>query len=167
MTAKKSAKQPPAEAGASPDELADAWRVWLSLRWGFDILGELDAKADSIPATAGARTEYFRYRDGLLQALEAHDDARAELYLPLMWRTVQAALGKPFAAAGIAVIEGRKKPKRPEVQAWIEGDLSRHPGDTAAQRWNRAPDWITDDIGPDRFTKRVTAARKKAGIGRK
>lgn len=62
---------------------------------------------------------------------------------------------------------GTRKPRNPELQAWIDREAKRTPDATAAELWDRAPDWVTDQIGIDRFRKRLSAARKTLGMGRK
>jgi hypothetical protein len=62
--------------------------------------------------------------------------------------------------------EGTRKPRRPEVDAWIDGQLKANPAAKSPALWGDAPEWITEQIGEDRFAKRVTAARKR-GKGRK
>lgn len=57
--------------------------------------------------------------------------------------------------------EGRKKERRPEVTKWITNQLTRRPDSKSPELWADAPEWLTDQIGFDRFSKRVTAARKK------
>lgn len=56
---------------------------------------------------------------------------------------------------------GTRKERRPKITQWITKQLARRPGVKSPELWTDAPDWITDDIGYDRFSKRVTAARKK------
>lgn len=55
---------------------------------------------------------------------------------------------------------GTRKPKRPEVQKWIDDAVARDPAATAKELWGKRPGWLDDQIGFDRFQKRVTAARK-------
>lgn len=108
MTDKKPTKHPPAEAGAPPNELADAWGAWLSLRWGFDLIG-WDAVVAQLPPNIGARITLQRHRDGLLSALEARDDAATADKLELMVRTLSMASAKPLAMAGLAGKRGGEK----------------------------------------------------------
>lgn len=62
---------------------------------------------------------------------------------------------------------GTQKERRPKVSAWINKQLMRKPDSKSPELWNLAPEWITDDIGYDRFSKRVTEERKKILSGRK
>lgn len=81
-----------------------------------------------------------------------------------------ALVNRAAILTGRALDAARRKPKRPELQRWIDSQVIKAMDETARELWVRAPSWITDPddgIGFDRFTKRVTAARKKAGIGRK
>jgi hypothetical protein len=61
---------------------------------------------------------------------------------------------------------GTKKERRPGITEWIEQRLAGDSGAKSPQLWADAPEWITDEIGYERFSKRVTKARKKL-IGRK
>lgn len=56
--------------------------------------------------------------------------------------------------------EGTRKPRRPDVDSWIARQLEMNPATKSPALWNAAPEWITDQLGKDRFAKRVTAARK-------
>lgn len=56
---------------------------------------------------------------------------------------------------------GTRAPRFPECDEWMDNQLRRQPDVKAPDLWERAPDWITDRIGFDRFCKRVTAARKR------
>lgn len=62
---------------------------------------------------------------------------------------------------------GTKKERRPKINSWINKQLTRKPDSKSPELWSLAPDWITDDIGYDRFSKRVTEERKKILPGRK
>ena len=74
---------------------------------------------------------------------------------------------RPLAKLGKAVTDGRKLPKRPKVQKWIDAEVAKKTAETAKKLWSRAPVWLTDEIGFDRFQKRFTQARKNARNGRK
>jgi len=55
---------------------------------------------------------------------------------------------------------GTKKERRPDVTEWISDQLRRNPTAKASDLWSRAPDWLTDQLGLDRFRKRLSAAKK-------
>lgn len=55
---------------------------------------------------------------------------------------------------------GTRKERRPDVTQWIDGQLRTEPNARAPALWARAPEWLTEQIGIDRFRKRVTACRK-------
>lgn len=55
---------------------------------------------------------------------------------------------------------GAKKPRRADINDWIVSQLDRSPAAKSPDLWQRAPDWITDQIGERRFAARVTEARK-------
>lgn len=57
--------------------------------------------------------------------------------------------------------QGTKKPRRPEIDQWIDRQLERTPDAKSPDLWKAAPDWITDPIAYDRFCKRVTQGRKR------
>lgn len=56
---------------------------------------------------------------------------------------------------------GTRKERRPEITQWITKQLTRRPDVKSPELWTDAPGWITDDIGYDAFSKRVTKGRKK------
>lgn len=80
---------------------------------------------------------------------DARRTAREAVFLPLLQRDRDRQ-------------NGTRKPKRPEIDAWIDGQLKRNGAAKSPALWQNAPDWITDQIGFDRFAKRVTKARKRA-----
>lgn len=53
-----------------------------------------------------------------------------------------------------------RDPRNPKLQQWIEKQVQRLPDATAKEIYRDAPAWVTDDVGEDRFIKRVTQARK-------
>ncbi len=55
---------------------------------------------------------------------------------------------------------GTRKERRPEVTRWIDAQLRHDPHAKSPDLWGRAPEWITEQVGRDRFAKRVTACRK-------
>lgn len=55
---------------------------------------------------------------------------------------------------------GTRKSPRPEINEWIAKQLKYEPSAKAPELWGRAPGWLTDQIGPERFRKRVTDVRK-------
>jgi hypothetical protein len=57
--------------------------------------------------------------------------------------------------------DGTRRPRRPNVDQWIEKKLTGEPNAKSPDLWRAAPEWITDDIGQRAFAARVTAARKK------
>lgn len=58
-------------------------------------------------------------------------------------------------------INALKKPRFSDCNQWIDQQLAADPDAKSPDLWARAPDWITDRIGSERFRKRVTAARKR------
>lgn len=58
--------------------------------------------------------------------------------------------------------EALRGPRRPEIDAWIGKQLSADPSLKSPQLWERAPQSIKDQIGTDRFKKRVTKMRRVA-----
>lgn len=78
-----------------------------------------------------------------------------------------ALVNREAILTGRAIDAGRRKPKRQELQEWVNREVAKATGETAEQLWARTPDWITEQIGLDRFRKRFTRARNAAGVGRK
>jgi hypothetical protein len=66
------------------------------------------------------------------------------------------------AARDAARQEGTKKERRPDITEWISSQLGRDSAIKASELWSRAPEWITEQLGFDRFRKRVSTARKVA-----
>lgn len=155
MAVNKVKPKSPGQPG--PDALTDKWSAWLSLRWGLDLAG-WDARVATLPA--GAQKTALRHRSGLLEALEAREDERIADKLELMLRTTTMAAAKPVMVAGKALVEGRKKPRRGEINEWIARQLARDPGAKSPALWARAPDFVTDQIGDRAFSARVTSCRK-------
>lgn len=60
--------------------------------------------------------------------------------------------------------DGTKKERRPKINEWIRNQLRSNPDAKSPNLWSDAPDWITDQIGYNRFTKRVTGCRKELKI---
>ena len=56
--------------------------------------------------------------------------------------------------------KGTRKPRRPQINEWIAKKLKANPAAKSPELWSGAPGWITDDIGFERFSKRVTEVRK-------
>lgn len=135
MPAKRTTKKAPAKAGAD-----DAPRATDGLSAFFRRLAntphkELKAKL----ANEESQLTAPRATDGLM----THNSAAERVF-------------KRDAARQ----KGTRAPRQPELQGWIADQVARGTGETAAELWGRAPDWITDVIGFDRFRKRMTAAKK-------
>jgi len=118
-----------------PDRAAAAdWKQALSMaRWGTRCIAEGDASG-----AAEYSLEAFRYAN------------RAEL------------LEGPakLVARDAKRQAGTRKPRRPDIDEWLNAQLDKDSGAKAPGLWSVAPDWITDAIGEDAFKKRVTVARK-------
>lgn len=67
----------------------------------------------------------------------------------------------PLAARDQKRQEGTKKKRRIDIDAWMDRQLDRDPSAKSPELWAEAPLWISDQIGFDRFRKRVTEARKR------
>jgi hypothetical protein len=55
----------------------------------------------------------------------------------------------------------KRKAKRPELDKWIDQQFSADPTLKSPELWSRLPQRFKDNIGEDRFSKRVTAGRKR------
>ena len=100
---------------------------------------------------ANSKDAAFRHLEWMLS--RQRGDAREQFLLPLARRDEKRQ-------------DGTKKERRPEISEWIKKMLHRDPAASSPALWKDAPDWITDQIGYDRFSKRVTGARKELS-GRK
>lgn len=56
---------------------------------------------------------------------------------------------------------GTRKERRRDITEWLEAQLRRNPSAKSPELWSIAPLFIKDQIGLERFKKRLTAARKK------
>lgn len=56
--------------------------------------------------------------------------------------------------------DGTRKERRPAITEWIENKLSSDPAAKSPNLWADAPEWITEQIEYERFSKRVTRVRK-------
>jgi len=57
-------------------------------------------------------------------------------------------------------LKALKQPRFPDRDRWFKDQLRRNPSAKSPELWERAPEWIRDEITYDRFRKRVTKARK-------
>lgn len=57
--------------------------------------------------------------------------------------------------------EGTRVERRRDITEWLEAQLRRNPSAKSPDLWSIAPEFIKDQIGFERFRKRVTAARKR------
>jgi len=142
---------------------------------GFD-LPAFDEWLDSLE-DCPARRELQHRRDNLVERVTsgkvikynaADDDSQPAIkreleFLTSRRREIQRDdVLLPMARRDHKRQEGTKKPRRPEIDEWIKHRLQRDPDVKSPKLWHTAPEWITDQIGFDRFCKRVTKARKKA-----
>ena len=74
--------------------------------------------------------------------------------------TIKRAEEKPFVERDKKRQEGTKKERRPEITKWIAKQLQADPTAQSPDLWAKVPEWIEDEIGYDRFAKRVTQGRK-------
>jgi len=93
----------------------------------------------------------FRHLEWMLN--RQREDTREQFLLPLARRDQKRQ-------------DGTKKERRPDISDWIIRRLGRDPAAKSPALWAEAPEWITDQIGYERFSKRVTGARKELN-GRK
>lgn len=171
-TPKKPSKKFNSKAEALPIASDEIFQVVAALN-GFDIQGFDEWLNRMEPC--GAKDELSERRRWAWEAVRPgpgninHDALLRHLeWMLLRWKYIRREeYILPLARSGKLIDDARKKPKRAELQQWIDKQVSNRTGETAKQIWERAPQKFRDDIGFERFTKRVTAARKKAGIGRK
>src|SRR5262249_12416607 len=55
---------------------------------------------------------------------------------------------------------GTRKERRPKVDDGMDREILAKPAATRQELWDGAPDWITEQIGRDRFFTRVSKVRK-------
>jgi hypothetical protein len=126
---------------------------------GFD-LPAFDCWLSALPA-GFAKVEALRHRAAALDCVRADDLDRVRLlrHLTEMLRQWQVQALLPLARRDAKRQAGTRKPRRPDLDEWIAGALKRAPAATRDELWQRAPQWVRDEIGIDRFKKRVSAAR--------
>jgi hypothetical protein len=148
----------------SGDEKENMNSFACSFMAGFD-LPRFDIWASALPADSGIRMEMFERRALAIEALSNNNMDAAFRHLEWMLNRQRADNREqfllPLAQRDEKRQAGTKKPRKSKLTEWIESKLSRDPGAKSPQLWADAPQWIEDQIGEDRFKKRVTAARKK------
>lgn len=177
MTTKRTTKKAPAKAGAT--ELGSAEIARFAERvhhWidhapdDADLLINLYRECVEVGETHDAPDVVDAARRLLFYGGISPQDGRTQgaikLYKRRLVRSI-AAMNDKALARDSARQAGTRKPRHPEVQDWINRQVARQTGETAKELWARAPYEVTDVIGFDRFQKRLSAARKVAGIGRK
>lgn len=87
--------------------------------------------------------------------------ARAALATHLVWTLVEQEGLIAKANRDTKRQAGPHKPKRPEIDSWIDRQLQIDASAKSPELWSGAPGWITDQIGERRFAARVTQARKR------
>lgn len=122
---------------------------------------EETAKVDSESVANAPLESVFR------KAFKGDFAAAGRMYRTLLLNRTDAAVKAKFAARDLSRQQGTRKPRRPEVDKWIDQQLQRNPDARAPALWASAPDWITDQLGKDRFAKRVTSARKRRRVASK
>jgi hypothetical protein len=166
MPAKSSRKRTrPAKAGPSEESFRRS--LGAEDRAIFDQL----AAADPWPWLARLRSLNLRELENRLGWIERHlltsgEDA-------LVHQRLREADALAYRLQTASAVErdrkrqaGTRKPRRPKIDAWIHGQLLKDSSVKSPTLWQAAPDYITDVICYDRFSKRVTKARKELGIGR-
>lgn len=177
MTTKRTTKKAPAKAGATKLDSAEITRLaervhhWIDhAPDDADLLINLYRECVEVGETQDAPDVVDVARRLLFYGGISPPDDRTQGAIKLYKRRlVQAisAMNDKALARDTARQAGTRKPRRPEVQEWINRQVARQTGETAKEIWDRAPYDVTDLIGWERFKKRYAQARKDAGIGRK
>lgn len=109
----------------------------------------------------GAAGELREYLAAVEAAVEDQDDKALELNIRLLRVRRRDIETEPEILRDRRRQNGTRKPRRPELQQWIDEQVKRKPAAKSPALWKTAPEWITEQVGFDRFSKRVTTARKK------
>ena len=123
-------------------------------------VGHLD-EAERMIAAMGPSPQQKALRIAFNQTLQLADHC------------VRQALWDSSIQRDILRQKGTRKPRRPEINEWIERQLRRQPDAKSPELWNRAPEWITDQdhhdvaIKYEAFARRVTNTRDRLGLKRK
>ena len=129
---------------------------------GFD-LPRFDLWARALPE-CGLKQEMMERRELAHQAL-ANNNLDAA-FRHLEWMTNRRREDQreqfllPLAQRDKKRQDGTQKERRPEITEWINKKLKSNPSAKSPDLWDSAPEWLTEQIGFERFSKRVTKARK-------
>ena len=110
------------------------------------------------------RTEMLERRKLATEALRANNHEVAARHLECMHMSQlydkREQFLLPLAQRDKKRQDGTRKERRPAITEWIEKKLSSNPAAKSPNLWADAPEWFTDEIEYERFSKRVTRARK-------
>jgi hypothetical protein len=141
-------------------EKAGMARTEISHEWITQLLEET-AKIDSESVAHAPLESAFR------KACKGDMAAAGRMYRTHLFNRTDAAVNAKFAERDLKRQAGTKRPRRPEVDKWIDQQLENNPGARSPALWAAAPEWLTDQLGEDRFAKRVTDARKRKKVASK
>lgn len=158
-----SVEQPAIDGYVCDDPQAMRFALGVLITTGFGIV-DFDVWLASI-GECGAQRELRVRRELAEDALRENkqDVMRGHLeWMYLRRRAIERETALlPLAKRDAARQEGTRKRRRRDVDAWIDAQLKANPAAKSPALWSAAPEWITEQIGEERFAKRVTDARKR------
>ena len=164
----------------TPDESLPAWNKDENGEWhcddnfqvqlafacefhGFD-LPAFDSWLNDVP-TCPMKTELLERRGKAVEALRINNNDLATWHLEFLHitkkRDAREQFLLPLAQRDKARQDGTKKERRPKITEWIDKAIDRFPEATREELWNEAPQWLIEQIGLERFKKRVSSRRNK------
>ncbi len=156
-------KQPTDKRAGRPAPTTDDLALLANFVHRFD-LPDFDRWLSDLK-TCPSKSDLIERRARAVEAMWAgdHDSARERFeYLELRRRMLEIAyIAAPIARRDAKRQAGVHKERRPRITAWISQQLDHDPTAKSPALWATAPQWLTEQIGLDRFAKRVTGVRKK------
>lgn len=143
----------------SGDAVMQMLAIALSME-GFS-LPDFDAWLQRLPPCK-ARPGLIRARAELVAAILGRKEWMQILVSlhAARWRIEQEVFARPRIERDAKRQAGTHMERRPDVTRWIDGQLIADAFAKSPDLWARAPEWLTEQIGFDRFRKRVTERRK-------
>lgn len=136
--------------------------------YGFDLPAH-DQWVMELPS-APLKELCLQHRSLAHETLRTNNRSAAKLHLETLFflKRLERREGYllPLARRDAKRQKGTRSPRRPDIDRWIETQLSRRPDAKTKDLWLTAPETVTDQIGDDAFRKRVCKQRKKIS-GRK
>jgi hypothetical protein len=130
--------------------------------YGFDLPAH-DLWIMDLPSAA-LKELCLQHRSRAHETLRTNNRSAAKLHLETLFFLKRLERREdyllPLARRDAKRQKGVKLPRRPDIDHWIETQLSRLPDAKPSHLWQMAPETITDQIGYERFRMRVAKSKK-------